>query len=165
MKPEIVLIQKMMPSLEAELDREYAVHRIAGRSDIDALAPSVRGHIRAIVTGGGTGVSPELVEALPALEIIAINGVGLDAVDLEHAKARGIRVTNTPNVLTADVADLALALILATLRRICVGDRLVRAGSWGRVAIPLATKFSGKRLGQLGLGANRAGNRPAGRRI
>ena len=67
-------------------------------------------------------------------------------------KARGIRVTNTPDVLTDDVADLALALILATLRRVCVGDRLVRAGSWGRVAIPLATKFSGKRLGILGLG-------------
>ena len=151
-KPEIVLIQKMLPNLEAELDRDYAVHRISGRSDIGALPAATLGSIRAVVTGGGTGVSPELVEALPALEIIAINGVGLDAVNLEHAKARGIRVSNTPDVLTDDVADLALALILATLRRVCVGDRLVRAGSWGRVEIPLATKFSGKRLGILGLG-------------
>ena len=89
---------------------------------------------------------------MPALEIITVNGVGTDAVDLEHAKARGVRVTNTPDVLTDDVADMALALILATLRRICVGDRLVRAGRWGKAAIPLATKFTGKRLGILGLG-------------
>ena len=63
-----------------------------------------------------------------------------------------MRVTNTPDVLTDDVADMALALILATLRRICVGDRLVRAGAWGTSAIPLATKFTGKRVGILGLG-------------
>ncbi len=152
MKPEIVLIQQMMPSLEAVLDRDYIVHRIDGRADIGALPAAARGRIRAIVTGGGTGAAPELVEALPALEVITINGVGTDAVDLPHAQARGVRVTNTPDVLTDDVADMALALILATLRRICVGDRLVRAGEWGTAPIPLATKFTGKRLGILGLG-------------
>ena len=152
MKPAIVLNQKMMPSLEAELERAYAVHRIAGRSDLAAVPDAVRGSIRAIVTGGSTGAAPELLEALPALEIVAVNGVGTDAVDLAHAKARGVRVTNTPDVLTDDVADMALALILATLRRICVGDRLVRAGAWGTSAIPLATKFTGKRVGILGLG-------------
>jgi lactate dehydrogenase-like 2-hydroxyacid dehydrogenase len=152
MKPEIVLNQKMMPSLEAVLDRDYIVRRIASRSDTVTLPAAACGRIRAIVTGGSTGASPELVEALPALEIITINGVGTDAVDLRHAKARGVRVTNTPDVLTDDVADMALALILATLRRICVGKRLVRAGRWGNAAIPLATKFTGKRLGILGLG-------------
>ena len=152
MQPEIVLIQKMLPSLEAQLDRDYAVHRIADRGALEAIPPSALPRIRAIVTGGGTGVTPALVEALPALEIIAINGVGTDAVDLDHARARGVRVTSTPGVLTDDVADLALALILATLRRVCVGDRLVRAGAWGRTALPLATKFTGKRLGIVGLG-------------
>ena len=142
----------MMSSLEAALDRDYMVHRIDGRAGIGALPTAARGRIRAIVTGGSAGASPELVEALPALEIITVNGVGTDAVDLEHAKARGVRVTNTPDVLTDDVADMALALILATLRRICVGDRLVRDGRWGKATIPLATKFTGKRLGILGLG-------------
>lgn len=152
MKPDLVLIQKVVPSLEAELDRDYTVHRISDRGELGAIPPSAAPRIRAIVTGGGTGVAPELVSALPALEIIAINGVGTDAVDLDHARARGVRVTSTPDVLTDDVADLALALILATLRRVCVGDRLVRAGAWGRSAMPLATKFTGKRLGILGLG-------------
>lgn len=152
MIPAILLNQKMMPSLEAELERLYAVHRIAGRSDLAALPEAARRAVRAIVTGGSTGAAPELVEALPALEIIAVNGVGTDAVDLVHARARGVHVTNTPDVLTDDVADMALALILATLRRICVGDRLVRAGGWGRASIPLASKFTGKRLGIMGLG-------------
>ncbi len=151
-KPAIVLNQKMMSSLEVALDRDYEVYRIAGRADIAAVPAAVRSRIRAIVTGGSTGAAPELIEALPALEIITVNGVGTDAVDLPHAKAHGVRVTNTPGVLTDDVADMALGLILATLRRLCVGDRLVRAGRWGKDAIPLATKFTGKRLGIVGLG-------------
>ena len=89
MKPAIVLNQKMMPSLEAELDRAYAVHRIAGRSDLAAVPDAVRGSIRAIVTGGSTGAAPELLEALPALEIVAVNGVGTDAVDLAARQGTG----------------------------------------------------------------------------
>jgi lactate dehydrogenase-like 2-hydroxyacid dehydrogenase len=92
------------------------------------------------------------VEALPRLEIIAINGIGTDAVDLDLARKRGIHVTTTPDVLTEDVADLALALLLATARRVCVGDRFVRSGGWLRWGVPLATKVSGKQLGIIGLG-------------
>ena len=153
------------------MDRDYAVHRIPVADRHRRVLPSGPRRHPGNRHRWRPGVSPELVEALPALEIIAINGVGTDAVDLEHAKARGVRVTNTPDVLTDDVADMALALILATLRRICVGDRLVRAGSWGRAAIPLATKFSGKRLGILGLGrigravARRAGGFDVGDRL
>lgn len=93
-----------------------------------------------------------IADALPALEIIAINGIGTDAVDLERARARGVRVTTTPGVLTTDVADLAVALMLAVSRRICVADRFVRAGSWPSAHLPLSVKVSGKRLGIFGLG-------------
>jgi hydroxypyruvate reductase len=153
MRPELVLVQNIMPSVEAELERDYTVHRIKGRADLAAVPEPVRGRVRAVATRAAAGASPELVEALPSLEIVAIYGVGTDSVDLRHAKARGVRVTNTPDVLTDDVADMALGLTLATLRRLCVGDRFVRDGRWARGEVmPLATKLSGKRLGILGLG-------------
>ena len=152
MKPEIIQIESMLPSVEATLAERCSVHRLSGRADIDALPQAAREQVRAIVTGGGTGAAPTLIEALPSLEIIAINGVGTDAVDLDLCRTRGIRVTNTPDVLTDDVADLAIGLILATLRRLCLGDRFVRAREWGKGKFPLGTKMTGKRLGILGLG-------------
>lgn len=153
MRPELVLPDTIMPSVEVVLERDYTVHRIAGRADIDAVPEAARSRVRAIAVRASIGVASELIEALPALELIAIYGVGTDRVDLAHAQARGVRVTNTPGVLTEDVADMALALMLATLRRLCVGDRFVRDGRWAKKEVlPLATKFSGKRLGIVGMG-------------
>ncbi|MBV8574114.1 MAG: 2-hydroxyacid dehydrogenase [Acetobacteraceae bacterium] len=153
MKPEILLIEPVMQELEAKLDQAYMVHRLAKAADRQALIGSVAPSVRAIVTGGGTGVSNDVVDALPKLEIIAINGVGTDAVDLEHARAKGVRVTNTPGVLTDDVADLGIALMLAASRQLCVGDRFVREGRWAqKEGLPLARKVTGKRLGIIGMG-------------
>jgi hydroxypyruvate reductase len=152
MKPDILLIEPMMPEVEAQLDAAYRVHRLFQGSDPAALIAAVGPSVRAIVTGGGHGAGNEIVDALPALEIIAINGIGTDAVDLERARARSVRVTTTPGVLTEDVADLALGLLLATSRRICVADRFVRAGRWPAGRLPLSAQVSGKRLGLLGLG-------------
>lgn len=153
MKPAILLIEPMMRELEQKLDENYQVHRLSKASDRQAFLASVAPEVRAIVTGGATGVSNDIVDQLPKLEIIAINGVGTDAVDLHHAKARSVRVTNTPEVLTEDVADLGMALMLAAARQICVGDRFVREGRWARKeGLPLARKVSGKKLGILGMG-------------
>ncbi len=152
MKPAIIQIESMLPSVEATLAEHYDVHRLAGRADLDGLPAAARAGIRAIVTGGGTGAAPALIEALPQLEIITINGVGTDAVDLELCRSRGVRVTNTPDVLTDDVADLAVGLMLAVLRKLCLGDRFVRAGAWGKGKFALGSKMTGKRLGIVGLG-------------
>jgi lactate dehydrogenase-like 2-hydroxyacid dehydrogenase len=152
MKPEILLIEPMMPEVEAQLDAAYQVHRTFNAPDMAALLARVAPRIRAIVTGGGSGAGNDLVDALPALEIIAINGIGTDAVDLERARARGIRVTTTPDVLTDDVADTAIGLLLAVTRRICVNDRFVRDGRWPKGGAKLGRTASGKRLGILGLG-------------
>jgi hydroxypyruvate reductase len=152
MKPDILLIEPMMPEVEVQLDAAYRVHRLFQASDHAALIAEFGPSIRAIVTGGAHGVSNEVVDALPALEIIAINGIGTDAVDLERARARSVRVTITPDVLTEDVADLALGLMLATSRRICVADRFVRAGRWPGGHLGLSARLNGKRLGIFGLG-------------
>lgn len=108
--------------------------------------------VRAVITGGHVGCSNPLMEALPSLGIVAINGVGTDKVDLEFARTRGVRVTTTPGTLTEDVADLAIGLIIALLRGIPAADAHVRAGSWLKGDRPLARKVSGRRFGIIGLG-------------
>ena len=153
MRPHLLQILPMnAPALEAALEATYQVHRLDRAADPAALLADVAPQVRALVTTGARGVANAVVKALPRLEIIAIRGVGTDGVDLEHARRRGIAVTITPDVLTEDVADLAMGLLLATARRICVGDAFVRAGLWPGQELPLATRVSGKRAGILGLG-------------
>ena len=146
MKPDILLVEPMMPAIEKALDEAYVVHRWANQPLSSGLS------IRAVVTGGGTGVPRQLMDALPDLELIAINGIGTDAVDLVEASRRNIAVTVTRDVLTDDVADLGMALMLAAMRDLLPGDRLVRDNLWGRQGLPLARKVSGARLGIVGMG-------------
>jgi len=153
MNPEVLLIEPMLAQIEQKLDQNYVVHRLFEASDTKTFLAHVGPRIRGVATGGVSGVSPTIFGALPNLEIIAINGIGTDAVDLRKAKENGVRVTTTPGVLTDDVADLGMALLLAASREICVGDRFVRDGQWVRRAnLPLARKISGKRLGIFGMG-------------
>ena len=112
--------------------------------------------VQAVITGGHTGISRQLLEQLPALKVVAVNGVGTDAVDLAYCRARGLAVTATLGALTEDVADLAIGLLIAACRNLCAGDRFVRDGLWEKnpqpSAIPLARRFSGMRVGIVGMG-------------
>lgn len=124
---------------------------------MDASAQSAwlaqHGHeVKAVATAGHIGCSTALIHALPALQVIAINGVGFDKVDLPVAWARGIHVTTTPDMLTDDVADLGVGLVIALLRRLPAADHYVRNGSWLKAEMPLAVKVTGKRFGIFGLG-------------
>jgi hydroxypyruvate reductase len=152
MKPEILIIGPMMPQVMIALERDYISHRLWEASDRDAFLAKIGPKVKAIATNGGLGASGALINALPNLEIIAVYGVGVDAIDLTLAKKRGILVATTQGVLTEDVADMALALLLATARQIVVGDQYVRAGQWPRIAMPLTRRVNGKRVGILGLG-------------
>lgn len=153
MKPEILIVESMMPEIESRLDAAYRVHRYYEARDKDLFVRPIAAKIRAIVTGGRLGAGKALIDMLPNLEIIAVNGIGTDAVDLETARRRTIHVTTTPGVLTNDVADLGIALLLAAFRQLCVGDRFVRAGRWLRgESLPLGHSATGKRLGILGMG-------------
>ena len=107
-KPEVLMIGPY-PAWDLEpLESDYKIHRLWKARDRGALIAQVAPHIRAIATRGELGANAALVAALPALEIISCYGVGTDAIDLAGARARGVRVTNTPGVLTKDVADMAL---------------------------------------------------------
>jgi hydroxypyruvate reductase len=153
MNPEILLIDPMMPLTEAAMDERFLLHRLYAERDRAVMIRQIGPRIRAVVSNAPTGVSDDILNALPALELISLNGIGTDAVDLDLARARNIRVTVTPDVLTDDVADLAIGLLLAAARQICVGNRFVREGRWARgESLPLGRKVSGKRLGIVGLG-------------
>ena len=151
MKPDIVLTIPIYASAVAQLDDAFTVHRLWQAKHHAAFFAEIGDRARAIVTGAYP-VTAELMDALPKTEIIATQSVGLDHIDLKAAKARGIAVTNTPDVLTDDVADLGMALLLAVARRIVVGDRHVRNGLWLKSGLPLASKVGGATLGILGLG-------------
>jgi hydroxypyruvate reductase len=143
-KPDLLAVAKLPPFLMAPLQEAFSVHGAPEGAPLE--------RIRAIAGSGESKVGAELIARLPALQIVSIMGVGYDGVDVAAAKARGVLVTHTPDVLNDDVADLALALALNIARRIPQADRHVRAGLWPQGPMPLATKLSGARMGIVGMG-------------
>ncbi|XP_008799958.2 hydroxyphenylpyruvate reductase-like [Phoenix dactylifera] len=151
----VLLTYPMDSYLEEELSKRCKLFRLwetppeKRREFLRANAAT----IRAVVGNTAVGADAETIDALPALEIVASFSVGLDKVDLAKCRERGIRVTNTPDVLTDDVADLAIGLAIATMRRLFAADRYVRGGAWkAKGDYKLTSKFSGKTVGIIGLG-------------
>lgn len=148
-----VLVMGPYPAWDMEpLAKAYRLHKVWESPDQSTFLNQVAPEVRAIATRGEIGASAELIARLPKLEIISCYGVGTDAIDLAAARQRGIRVTNTPNVLNKDVADMAMALMLAVLRRIPDGDKHVREGQWPERNMELTTSLTGKVVGIVGLG-------------
>jgi lactate dehydrogenase-like 2-hydroxyacid dehydrogenase len=153
MKIDVLSIGSFPEATNAELARRFAVTRHFHRPAPDALDAELRGRIRGIATEANRGADHALIMGLPKLEVISIFGVGTDNVDLAAAHERNVPVTNTPGILTAEVADLAIGLMLASARQIIFADGYVRDGSWGlKGPIPLGRSVGGKTLGVLGLG-------------
>lgn len=151
-KPNLLMIGPY-PEWELPLlEMQYNVLKLWEQTDIPAFIAKHANEIRAIATRGDLGAPTDLINALPKLEIISFFGVGLDAIDLNHAKSKNIRVTITPDVLTSDVADIALGLCLSVARNIPQGDTHVRSAAWASAMLPLATRMTGKRMGIIGLG-------------
>ena len=153
MKPEIVFTGKGHAGTQATLESEYAVHKLFEAPDKPAFLKGLGARIRGVASFGHYPVDGKLMDALPKLEIISNFGVGVDAINLDDAKKRGIIVTNTPDVLNECVSDTALALILNTVRKFPQSEVYLRGGNWAsRGPYPLATSIGGKTLGVLGLG-------------
>lgn len=157
MKPSVLQLNPILvPAVNERMQTLYTLHRLYEQANPDAYLAAHGAAIEGVVTGGHTGISRAMLEQLPALKVVAINGVGTDAVDLEYCRRRGLPVTATLGALTEDVADLAIGLLIAACRGLCAGDRFVRAGDWERYpqpsAIPLSRRFSGMRVGIVGMG-------------
>jgi len=149
---DILVTAPLPPFLYEPLRADYRCHDYAAANDKAALLASLGPRVRGLVQGGGTVTPTSLLDALPALEIISVFGVGYDGVPVDYCRTRGIKVTNTPDVLTDDVADVAVALILMTGRGFVRANRFVHAGEWSRKGPELTTKLGGRTVGILGLG-------------
>lgn len=152
-KPEILQIGELPAWDEEPLNSKYLMHRYFDASDKNAFIAECASGIRGIVTRGDLGVDASVINALPNLEIIVVYGVGYDAVDLDAARAKNVRVTNTPDVLTADVADFAILSMLAQSRGLVGAQKWAADGNWiDNGMFTLGTRVTGKKAGVLGLG-------------
>lgn len=147
----LLLTQPLPEAIDRQLQARYHLHRLYQAHDVSALLDEVGPLIQGVVTGGAKGLDNATMDRLPALKIIAISGIGTDAVDLTHAARRDIAVTTTPGVLTDDVADMAFGLLITTLRRMSEAEMVLRAGRWPQTQLPLARKVTGARLGIVGM--------------
>lgn len=150
--PDVIVTAPLPPFLYDPLKADYRCHDYYQSSHKPGLLAAEGPRIRGLVQGGGTVTPTELLDALPKLEIISVFGVGYDGVPVDYCRKRGLKVTNTPDVLTDDVADVAVGLVLMTGRGFAKAERFVRGGEWERRGPELTTKLGGRTAGILGLG-------------
>jgi lactate dehydrogenase-like 2-hydroxyacid dehydrogenase len=149
---EVVLFGPAKPTIVKGLEAALTVHKAVDAADRDAFIAQ-HGEVRAIACAQGQ-MSASLLEHFPKLEIIASFGVGYDNVDVKYAAAHGIIVTNTPEVLTEEVADTALGLLLCTVRELPQSERHVRGGHWAKKGYPLSkATLRNRTVGLVGMGA------------
>ncbi len=156
MKARVLQHGRLMASLESELAERFDLHPLWKEADRTAFLAAHGHEFVGLATSARFGADRTLIEALPRLAVIANFGVGVDTIDLQAARERGVAVSNTPDVLTGCVADLAFGLLIDVARRLSAADRFVRRGDWPQGQFPLATRVWGKKLGIVGLG--RIGN-------
>jgi len=150
--PDVIVTAPLPPFLYDPLKADYRCHDYYQSSHKPGLLAAEGQKIRGLVQGGGTVTPTELLDQLPTLEIISVFGVGYDGVPVDYCRKRGLKVTNTPDVLTDDVADVAVGLVLMTGRGFAKAERFVRGGEWEKKGPELTTKLGGRTAGILGLG-------------
>jgi lactate dehydrogenase-like 2-hydroxyacid dehydrogenase len=161
-KTDVLMTAPMMKLITEQLDARFTLHRLWEAPDRDAFLRDIGPRIRGVASSPGHGrLDAALLDHLPGLEIISSFGVGYDHVDAAEAARRRVLVTNTPDVLNEEVADLAVGLLLATIRQIPQADRYLRQGRWLEKPFPLTTTLRERKVGVLGLG--RIGKAIAGR--
>lgn len=151
-KTEILVPVPLRDMIIEQLDEKFTLHRLWEQSDPEAYLDAIAPRIRGLANGGHHVINAALLDRLPALEIISCFGVGYDHVDAAYAGEKGVIVTNTPDVLTDEVADAAVGLLIATLRQFPQADRFIREGRWRHGAFPLTASLRERTIGMVGLG-------------
>jgi lactate dehydrogenase-like 2-hydroxyacid dehydrogenase len=149
---EILLTGPIETVSAGSFDEHFIVHRLWEAADRQELLTRIGSRIRGVAAFGHGRIDQPLMTQLPALEIVASFGVGYDQIDVQSAANRGVAVTNTPDVLTDEVADLAVGLLVATVRRLPQADRYLRSGRWREAQFPLSASLRGRTIGIVGLG-------------
>ena len=152
LKPDILQLGAYQENELEALEEKFTLHRYYEASDKAKFLADRVGLIRGIATRGDIGADGDLIRSLPNLEVIAVYGVGFDAVDMSAARECNVAVSNTPDVLTEDVADLAVAMMLAASRGVVAAMAWVTSEKWVTQTYPLQKRVFGKRVGILGLG-------------
>ncbi|PTE20863.1 dihydrofolate reductase [Cereibacter changlensis JA139] len=153
MKPDVLVAYPTRPRQMAQLEQDYTLYRLDLAADKPAMLAEVGPRCTAMVCNGHVSIDEAFLAQVPALKIVASSSVGYDTMDVAAMTRAGVRLTNTPDVLTDDVADTALMLLLAARRRLVQGDRHVRSGEWGRSGpMSLTRSTAGKSVGIVGLG-------------
>lgn len=154
MKPEILYIGSFPEATVKSLNDNYIVHHFRNLPiPADAFTHEAAMRIRAVATEANRGMTREMMERFPNVEVITVFGVGVDAVDLKAAREKNIPVTNTPDVIGPEAADLAIGLMLASARQIIIADRYVRDGEWAaKGPISFGRSVGRKTCGIIGLG-------------
>ncbi len=135
------------------LSKMFTVHAAESRGDLDRISPAVAERIKGVAVNGLVSADKAMMEKFPKLEIVSSFGVGYDHVDSAHARDHNIIVTNTPDVLTEEVADVALGLLISTLREFVKADRYLRSGQWTKGNYPLTVgSLRGRTVGMVGMG-------------
>ena len=152
-KPTLLALTSLFPQQMDELEQHFDVVRLYKENNPETKLNEVKDDVTAVIATMNNPVRESLINALPNLEIISLCSVGFDNVELQAAKAQGVVVTNTPDLVTDDTADTAMALILAVSRRIVEADAFVRIGRWeNRGKLPHGRSLTGKKVGIVGLG-------------
>lgn len=150
---QILLVGKMGAQMRGELEGRFPFHQLESLPDPEEFLATRGSEIAGIVMGGTDSAPDALIDRLPNLKVVSCYGVGYDGVNAARCAGRGIMVTHTPGVLSDEVANLAIALLLAVSRKIVAYDRYVRGGRWKRDGNPPLTRgIAGKKVGVVGMG-------------
>jgi len=153
-KPVILSTGWMMPLVTRQIDDAFDVQWLNKVSDWDRLLDVMGPRIEGVCTGALTNVptTADMIKRMPNLKIISNYGVGYDSIDVPAAKAQGVVITHTPEVLNEEVADMAVGLLIATVREFNYAEAYLRSGDWSKGEFRYTASLRDRHVGMIGFG-------------